>query len=87
IFSHDWNAMRGYHYLMHIARMLNEMALHSLYLTEHVKTVGVQSFIKKFYEAMTYSELDTGRLRRLTESPGQLRLVREENWKTSRLAA
>jgi hypothetical protein len=22
IFSHDWNAMRGYHYLMHIARML-----------------------------------------------------------------
>ncbi|TEB11215.1 hypothetical protein Pmgp_01750 [Pelotomaculum propionicicum] len=79
--------MRGYHYLMHIARMLNEMALHSLYLTEHVKTVGVHSFIKKFYEAMTYSELDTGRLRRLTESPGQLRLVREENWKASRLAA
>lgn len=87
IFSHDWNVMRGYHYLMHIARMLNEMALHSLYLTEHVKTVGVQSFIKKFHEAMTYRELDTERLRRLTEFPGQLRLVHEENWKTSRLAA
>ncbi|GGJ90959.1 hypothetical protein GCM10007063_12040 [Lentibacillus kapialis] len=27
IFSYDWNAMKGYHYLMHIARMVNEMAL------------------------------------------------------------
>jgi len=63
------------------------MALHSLHLTEHVKTVGVQSFIKKFHEAMTNIELDTELLRRLTESPGQLRLVHEENWKTSRLAA
>lgn len=35
---------------MHIARMLNEMALHSIYLTEHVKTAGIQSFIKKFHE-------------------------------------
>jgi len=83
IFSHDWNAMRGYHYLMHIARMLNEMALHSISLTEHVKEVGIQSFIEKFRTAMTHRELDTQRLRRLIESPGQLRLVYEENWKTS----
>lgn len=87
IFSHDWNAMRGYHYLMHIARMLNELALHSIYLTEHVKAFGVQSFIKKFRAAMTHRELDTQRLRWLTESPGQLRLVYEENWKSSRSAA
>ena len=87
IFSHDWNAMRGYHYLMHIARMLNEMALHSVYLIEHVKEVGIQSFIKKFCEAMTNRELDTTRLRRLLESPGQLRLVQEDDWKTGRPAA
>jgi len=87
IFSHHWNAMQGYHYLMHIARMLNEMALHSISLTEHVKRVGIQSFIKKFRSAMTHRELDTQRLRQLTESPGQLRLVYEENWKTSRSAA
>lgn len=87
IFSHDWNAMQGYHYLMHIGRMLNEMALHSIYLTEHVKAVGVQSFIKKFRAAMTHRELDTERLRRLSEFPSQLRLVHEENWKTSRSAA
>lgn len=87
IFSHDWNAMRGYHYLMHIARMLNEMALHSVYLTERVKTVGIRRVIKKFYETMANRELDTKRLRLLMESPGQLRLVQEEYWKTSRPAA
>jgi hypothetical protein len=87
IFSHNWNAMRGYHYLMHIARMLNEMALHSIYLTEQVKAVGIQSFIQRFRAVMTHRELDTKRLRRLSESPRQLRLVQEENWKTSRPAA
>lgn len=87
IFSHDWNAMRGYHYLMHIARMLNEMALHSISLIEHVKTVGIRSFIKNFCETMANRELDTNRLRRLSEHPGQLRLVHEEDWKTNRSAA
>jgi hypothetical protein len=87
IFSHNWNAMKGYHYLMHIARMINEMAVHSVSLIEHVKEVGIQSFINKFYIAMVYMKLDTKRLRRLTEVPGQLRLVQEENWKTSRVVA
>ncbi|WP_333593341.1 transposase family protein [Aminobacterium colombiense] len=87
IFSHDWNAMQGYHYLMHIARMLNEMALHSIYLIEQVKAVGIQSFIKDFYAAMAYRELDLERLRRLRESPGQLRLVYEDNWETGRTVA
>lgn len=87
IFSHDWDAMRGYHYLMHIARMLNEMALHSIYLIEHVKEVGIRSFIKRFSEAMRYSELNTTRLSRLFESPGQLRLVHEDHWEKSRSVA
>ncbi len=87
IFSHNWNAMKGYHYLMHVARMINEMALHSVSLIEHVKEVGIQSFIKKFREAMIHRALDIERLRWITESPGQLRLVQEEDWKTSRLAA
>lgn len=87
IFSYNWNAMQGYHHLMHIARMLNEMALHSIYLTEQVKTFGIRLFIRKFRAAMTHRDLDTKRLRRLIEFPGQLRLVHEENWKTSRPAA
>lgn len=82
IFSYHWEAMRGYHYLMHIGRMLNEMAMHSVYLTEHVKKFGMQQFIRSFREAVRNRELDTERLRRMAASPGQLRLVCEDNWKT-----
>ncbi len=72
---------------MHVARMLNEMALHSISLTEQVKEIGFQPFIQKVREIMIHRELDTKRLSRLVESPGQLRLVQEENWRTSRLTA
>jgi len=81
IYSHNWNAMRGYHYLMHIARLLNELAIHSVYLTEHVKEVGIRLFIQDFRATLTYRALDQERLRLLAESPGQLRLVWEDNWK------
>lgn len=80
VFAQDWDAMRGYHYLMHIARMLNEMALYSIYLTEQVKIVGFQAFIQRFREVMIHRELDKERLKLLLKPPGQLRLVHEENW-------
>ena len=78
--------MKGYHYLMHIACMLNEMAIHSVSLIEYIREVGIQSFIKRFYIAMVYVKLETKRLRLLTQVPGQLRLVLEEDWKTNRAA-
>lgn len=87
IFSHNWNAMKEYHYLMHIARMLNEMVLHSICLTEHVKKVGFRRFIEKFRKNMIYSSLDTKRIRKLMKSPGQLRLVQEDDWKIRTTAA
>jgi hypothetical protein len=87
VFSRNWNAMQGYHYLMHIARMLNEMAVHSLSLIEHVKEVGIQAFIRKFYIALVYTKLDPKRLARVVQTPSQLRLVWQEDWKTNRQAA
>ena len=48
IFAYDFDAMRGYHYLMHIGSMLNEMALHSITLAEQVKAVGIQAFLNNF---------------------------------------
>lgn len=80
IFSHNWNAMRGYHYLMHIARMLNEMALYSVYANDFVKEIGIQSFIKRFSEVMRYSDLDMTRLHQLLQSSRQLRLAHEDDW-------
>ncbi len=79
--------MRGYHYLMHVARMLNEMALHSISLIEEVKKIGFQPFIQKFREIMIHRQLDTKPPQSVSRVPGQLRLVQDENWKTSRLVA
>ncbi len=87
IFSHDFDAMQGYHYLMHIGRMLNELAFHSVSLTEHVKTVGFRGFIKAFKEAMTNTGLGQEMLKQIAKSPGQLRLVLEDDWKTRKTAA
>lgn len=75
IFSHDWTAMKGYHYLMHIARLVNEMALHMESLKDHVYEIGIQRFITKFYRVMSERSLDTDRIRNLKESKYQLRLV------------
>jgi hypothetical protein len=87
IFAYDFDAMRGYHYLMHIARMLNEMMLYSVNLFEDVKTVGIQSFLKKLFCVMRHRELDIERLCKLKDSPGQLRLVQEEIWQINEPAA
>ncbi len=87
IFSHQWDAMQGYHFLMHIARMFNEMAVHSVCVIEYVKVVGIQPFIKRLREVMSHRELDAKRLRRLTKSPGQLRLIYEDNWDTRQSVA
>lgn len=75
IFSHDWNAMKGYHYFMHIARLVNEMALHMESLEEHVKEVGIQDFISKFHRVMSERALDTDSIRNLKKTKYQLRLV------------
>jgi hypothetical protein len=87
VFAYDFDAMRGYHYLMHIARMLNEMMLYSVNLFEEVRAVGIQVFIAKLFAVMRHRELKTERLRKLKDSPGQLRLVQEESWQTNEPAA
>lgn len=75
IFAYDWHAMRGYHYLMHIARMLNELVVYSLSLADEVKEEGVTSFVRKFREHMSGNWLNTERLRQIPASSHQLRLV------------
>lgn len=77
IFSYDWNAMKGYHYLMHIARMVNEIAVHMESLQDHVNKVGIQKFISRFFRAMSGKSLDTESIRNLRRMRYQLRLVCE----------
>ena len=73
--------------MMHIGRMLNELALHSVSLTKHVKTAGFRGFIKDFKKVMVNTGLDQEMLTRTVKSSGQLRLVLEDDWKTRKIAA
>jgi len=45
VFAHDWKALKGYHYLMHIAHFVNELALHSMGLVELVGEMGISGFL------------------------------------------
>jgi hypothetical protein len=53
VFAKDWNAMRGYHYLMRIAHLLNTLARYASVLAPIFKQKGVQAFIR--FVRSTYS--------------------------------
>jgi hypothetical protein len=44
-FSYDWQAMRGYHYLMRLGHALNVLARYSCALTKYVRDLGVRGLI------------------------------------------
>jgi len=74
IFSHDWNAMRGYHYLMHLGHLMNELVQHSIDLIGQVKEFGIRGFLRLFRETMAGPWLDKNRIKWLLTQPHQLRL-------------
>jgi hypothetical protein len=45
VFAYDWNAMKGYHYLMHLAHLMNELVQLSVDLLMLVKENGIRGFI------------------------------------------
>lgn len=75
LFSHDWNAMRGYHYLMRIGHTLNVLAQYSTALIKRVQTLGVRGFIDFVRETMAGPWLNVERLREARATPYQLRLA------------
>ncbi len=46
LFSFNWNAMKGYHYLMHMGHALNALARYSSALAAVVREKGVRGFIQ-----------------------------------------
>ncbi len=52
-FAKDWNAMRGYHYLMRIAHLLNTLARYASVLASIFKQKGIRAFIR--FIRSTYS--------------------------------
>lgn len=75
LFSHNWQAMRGYHYLMRIGHTLNVLAQYSTALIKLVLTLGVRGFIDFVRETMAGPWLNAEHLQELLATPYQLRLV------------
>jgi hypothetical protein len=74
IFSHNWNAMRGYHYLMRIGHVLNVLAQHSTALVTLVRNLGARGFIEFVRETLAGPWLDSEWVRQQIAAPFQLRL-------------
>ena len=76
VFSHDWNAMKGYHYLMHMGHLINELVQHSIDLVEQVKEFGIRGFIRLLRETISGPWLNHERIGMLvSKERHQLRLI------------
>jgi len=54
LFSYDWKAIKGYHYLMHFGRLINILAQYSEYFSKKLKQFGqggLLSFIRSTISA------------------------------------
>jgi len=73
-FSYNWNAMRGYHYLMRLGHMFNVLAMYSTALFKTVRDLGQRGFIDFVRETIASPWLDPEQVRRRLAAPFQLRL-------------
>lgn len=74
-FAYDWNAMRGFHYLMRLAHLLNTLAFNTIGLVDEVARWGIQSLIQWLRTTYSGPWLDYGRIRSLRKGVFQLRLA------------
>jgi len=75
-FAKDWNAMRGYHYLMRIAHLLNTLARYTSVLAPLFKQKGVRAFIRFIRSTYTGPWFDDlAEIRRCMRKPFRLRFV------------
>jgi hypothetical protein len=74
-FSYDWNAMKGYHYLMRIGRTINVLAQYSESLVSMFIEKGVRGFIDFVRETLTGPWLDIHWIQARFSKPYQLRLI------------
>lgn len=73
-FSYDWRAMKGYHYLMHLAHLLNILAEYSESLSGYIKKNGIRNLIQFVLTTITGPWLDSD-IKEQIAKPRRLRLV------------
>jgi len=74
-FSYDWQAMKGYHFLMRLALLLNVLCQFAQALAAFVRTYGKQGLIDFLRETLSAPWLRFDYVRRRLAVPGQLRLT------------
>jgi hypothetical protein len=73
-FSYNWEAMRGYHFLMQIAELLNILVENSARLARLVRSRGLRGLVQFLRLTCSGCWLDAERIRQLLASPCQIRL-------------
>jgi hypothetical protein len=74
-FSYDWNAMKGYHYLMRIGHALNVLVQFSEKFIRFVQTLGIRGLISYIFETMRAMVLNKKLIKRSFAKAHQLRLL------------
>lgn len=75
MFSYNWNAMKGYHYLMRLGHLINILATYSERLVKMVRELGVGGFIRFIRDTITGPWLDPVWVQKRLAAPFQLRLI------------
>jgi hypothetical protein len=73
-FSYDWEAMRGYHYLMRLGHALNVLARYSRGLVKYVRDLGVRGLIDFVRQTIANPWLKIEQLQQIATAPCQIRL-------------
>jgi hypothetical protein len=75
VFSYNWEAMRGFHFLMQIAHLLNILVENSARLAGMVRKWGLRGLIQFLRSTCSGPWLDAERIQHLLASPCQIRLA------------
>lgn len=73
-FSYRWKAMRGYHFLMRLAHLINALAQKTERLARLIRRTGIRGLNQLLRETCSGPWLNAERIRALLTSPCQLRL-------------
>jgi len=74
-FSYDWNAMRGYHYLMRIGHLMNVLVWYSSALSKPMRCLGIHGLLRLVWTTLVGPWLDPESVQAQARRPWQLRLI------------
>lgn len=74
LFSQDWKALKGFHYLLRLAHLVNALAPGTCRVAQQVLTLGVQAFLRFVRETCANRWLRYEWIQQLLATPFQLRL-------------